>query len=133
MDVRGAEMNYKESNLLKTVDGVKCPCPSTFSWGLQDVSASDAGRTQDDNVTMYKNRLAQKRKITLAWNGVGTEMTSKILKMFNPEYVSVEYWDAMDGCVETRTFYVGDRNAPVKIWNVNSKLYTSVGFDIIER
>lgn len=123
----------KENDLLVSVDGAVCPCPSVFTWGLNDVSGKDAGRVQDDFATMYKNRVAQKRKITLAWNGVGKELASKILQMFNPEYVDVKYWDTQDGCFETRTFYVGDRSAQVKCWNVNSKLYTSVGFDIIER
>jgi len=49
-------------NLL-TVDGVVMPCPSSFEWGLQDVSASDSGRTTD--ALMHKNRVAQKRTISL--------------------------------------------------------------------
>lgn len=123
----------KENDLLVSVDGVTCPCPSVFTWGLNDISGKDAGRVQDDYATMYKNRVAQKRKITLAWNGPNRALTSKILQMFDPEYIDVKYWDAKDGCLETRTFYVGDRSAPVKSWNVCGKLYTSVGFEIIER
>ena len=26
------------------VDGVEMPCPSTFDWGLQDVSLGESGR-----------------------------------------------------------------------------------------
>lgn len=121
------------NSLLRYVDGVECPAPSSFSWGLQDNSDSDSGRTQDANDTMYKNRTSQKRKIQLSWRSKSPEETSRILKMFNPEYINVTYWDAMDGCEEVRTFYVGDRSAPVKQWFVGGELFESISFDIIER
>lgn len=113
------------------VDGVAIKTPSTFSWGLQDVSSSDAGRTQD--ALMHKNRVSQKRKISLGWNYPTPEEASAILKAFNSEYVSVRYPDAMSGTYETRTFYVGDRSAPMKMWTINNKRYSQVSFDIIER
>lgn len=113
------------------VDGVEMPCPSSYEWSLQDVSASDSGRT--DDTLMHKNRKAQKRKIALKWNGKSPTVTSKILKTFNPEYVQVKYWDMMANKYQTRTFYTGDRKAPVKWWFKNNKVVESVSFDIIER
>lgn len=114
-----------------TVDGVEMPCPSTYTWGLSDVSAAESGRTED--TTMHKNRKGQKRTISLGWNAIGWQKTSQILQAFNPEYVSVRYPDMLSGQYETRTFYVGDRSAPVKYWWVGNKLIESVSFDIIER
>ena len=114
-----------------TVNGVDMPCPSSFSWGLQDVSASESGRT--DDALMHKNRVAQKRKISLQWNGTTWQQTSLILKAFNPEYVSVRYPDSMSGTYETRTFYVGDRTSPYKCWWVGNRRMERVSFDIIER
>lgn len=114
-----------------TVDGVAMPCPSVFSWGLQDISAAESGRT--DDMTMHKNRVGQKRKISLQWNGKDWATTSKILKAFNPEYIQVRYPDMMSGEYETRTFYVGDREAPVKWWWIGNQRTESIGFDIIER
>lgn len=113
------------------VNGVECPSPSTMKWGLIDVSDSDSGRTQD--TIMHKNRVGQKRQIQLGWNGTSPEKTAQILQMFNPEYVSVKYWDAMGGEYQTRTFYVGDRSAPVTCWTVRNKIYESVSFNIIEQ
>lgn len=107
--------------------------PSSFTWGLMDNSASDAGRVQDENDTMYKNRTSQKRKLQLSWNGPTPQQTSEILKAINDEYFSVTYPDAMSGVNETRTFYVGDRSAPMKIWTVNNKRYEQISFNIIER
>ena len=71
------------------VDGVELPTPSTFEWGMIDVSASDSGRTQD--AKMHKNRIAQKRQLKLSWNGTDTARTAQILQMVNPEYISVTY------------------------------------------
>lgn len=119
--------------LIKYVDGAECPCPSTFSWGLQDNSSPDSGRVQDGNDTMYKNRTSQKRKLNLSWNGKDPEITSQILTMFNPEYVNITYWDSMDGCEETREFYVGDRSTPVKQWFIGGEMYQSVSFNVVER
>lgn len=113
------------------VDGAEIKDPSAFTWGLQDVSDSAAGRTQD--TLMHKNRVGQKRKISLTWNGIRKGEASTILQAFNQEYIDVTYPDALSGEDETRTFYVGDRSAPMKIWTVNKKLYSQVSFEIIER
>lgn len=107
--------------------------PTTFQWGLEDTSASDAGRVQDENDTMFKNRTSQKRKISLSWTGTNKEETAEILQAFNPEYVFVKYPDAMSGEDEIREFYVGSRSAPLKMWSVNNKYYSTVSFNIIER
>ena len=117
--------------IMITVDGVAMPCPSTFTWGLQDVSAGESGRT--DDTIMQKNRLGQKVKIGLAWNGKDWQTTSKIMKAFNPEYIHVRYPDMLSGQYETREFYVGDRSAPVKLWTVGKKIIEQISFDIIER
>ena len=112
------------------VDGVELPAPSTFEWGMIDVSASDSGRTQDGK--MHKNRLAQTRQLKLSWSGTDKARTAKILQMVNPEYIRVTYPDAMSGTDETLTFYLGDRSAPIKIWTVNNKRYEILSFDLIE-
>lgn len=120
-----------ETETMIKVDGVAMPCPSTFSWGLQDISSSEAGRTED--LLMHKNRKGQKRKISLGWNGLGWQKTAFVLRHFNPEYIKVTYPDMMSGKYETRTFYVGDRTAPVKWWIINNQRVETVSFDIIER
>ena len=69
----GAEM----SSLLVSINGVtNLKPPSTFEWGLQDVSDSDAGRDQAG--LMYKNRITNKRKLTLGWAATTPEETAAI-------------------------------------------------------
>lgn len=109
------------------------PDPSSLEYGLQDVSASDAGRVMDAEATMYKQRICQKRKLKLKWSGLTAADTSKILKAVNPEYFYVRFWDALDGQMETRCFYVGDRTAPLFYYWVDGIRYESLSFDLIER
>lgn len=114
-----------------TVDGVAMPCPSSFTWGLQDISAAESGRT--DDTIMHKNRVGQKRKISLGWITKDWKTTAKIMRAFNPEYINVRYPDMMSESYQTRTFYVGDRSAPVKYWLAGRKLIEQISFDIIEK
>lgn len=116
--------------LLK-VNNVSVKPPSEFGWGLQDVSAPDAGR--DLSAEMHKGRVAQKRKISLGWNNPTITETAAILQAFNPEYVEVNYLDAMSGTFETRTFYVGDRTAPLQSFTVGERRWSKLSFDIIEK
>lgn len=113
------------------VNGITIKTPSEMTWGLQDVSDSAAGRT--DDAIMHKNRIAQKRKLSLAWNNPTRVEAASILQAFNPEYIDITYPDAMSGLNETRTFYTGDRTAPFKMWTVGKKLFSQVAFDVIER
>lgn len=118
-------------NGMMMVDGVKIKTPSSFVWGLQDISAADSGRT-DDGI-MHKNRIRQVRKLSLAWNNPTKDETAAILQAVNPEYFTVIYPDAMEDSNESREFYAGDRTAPMKIWTVGNKRYEQLSFDIIER
>ena len=113
------------------VNGITLKTPTSFSWGLEDITAADSGRTE--NAVMHKNRIAQKRTLSLSWNNPTREETASILQAFNPEYLTLTYPDAMSGTDLTGIFYVNDRTAPVKIWSIDNKRYSSVSFDLIER
>ena len=49
------------AEIMLKVDGVEMPCPSSFQWGLQDISASESGRTDDS--LMHKNNLMRLRSM----------------------------------------------------------------------
>lgn len=112
------------------VDGAYIKTPSSLSWGLQDISAEDAGRT--DDTIMHKNRVGQKRKLDLGWQACTPDEAHEVLSAFNPEYVNVTYWDPLDNATVTRNFYTGDKEAPVKMWTVGKKLYEKISFSVIE-
>ena len=117
------------------VGGVTMPCPSKFEYGLQDVSASDSGRVEDPNATMYKNRVTQKVKIGLEWVAVSDADAATIINAFDPEYFQVTYHDPKANAVVTKTFYRGDITAPYYWWvdNNNGFSFSSLSFNIIER
>lgn len=116
-------------NPIESVDGQPVRSPSVFQYNLKDVSSSDAGRTED--ALMHKKRIAQKVTIQLAWNNIETDDASAIMNAFNPEYVEVTYLDLLAGGYITKTFYVGDRAAPM--YNNRLGLWSNVAFNIIEQ
>lgn len=108
--------------------------PSALEWGLQDISASDAGRVQDSGNTMYKMRLSQKRKLNITWTMPTKAQASEILKAFNAEYFYVRYFDPMENAYNVRQFYAGDRSAPFKWIDImGGTRLTTLTFNIIER
>lgn len=113
------------------VDGVAMPCPTTWNFGIMDVSLGESGRT--DDALMHKNRVAQKRKIQVGYSARTPDVMTKVLQAINPEYISVYYYDLLDGNYATRTFYVGDRSAPFKYWWDGKHVIESLSFDLIER
>lgn len=117
-----------------TLNGVSVIDPSKNEWGLQDISSKDAGR--DEATIMHKMKLGQKRTYNLEWNMIDPHNAAIILQAINSdETFPCTLWDAMDEQYETRTYYVGDRSAPMQQWMPNradGKLYTHISFTLIE-
>lgn len=120
---------YSELNPIRSVDGKAVKCPSSYLWKLEDVSAFDAGRTED--TVMDKMRIGQIVGIELSWSYLTTEEVSAILTAFNPEYITVTYLDALKGNFETAEFYVGNRSSP--LYNTKIGRWESVSFNLIKR
>lgn len=120
---------YDAYNPIRTVDGQAVPCPSSYTYKLEDVSTPDAGRTED--LMMHKKRVGQVIGIELSWQNITTAQVSEILKAFNPEYISVCYLDAKEATYITSSFYVGNRSAP--LYNSRRGLWSGVSFNLIRR
>ena len=117
------------SPIQKVDNNTNIPVPSKYDWKLSDVSSADAGRTEDG--LMHKLRITQKVHIELEWQNLSNDAdVQAILTAFQPEYISVKYYDykAMDFL--TKTFYVGDRS--VSSYNRKKKIST-IAFNIIEQ
>lgn len=109
------------------------PAPDSWGYGLQDVSSSDAGRVEDEGATMYKMRVAQKRKVSVGWKNRDAATVAQIMQAFNPEYVFVRYLDALDGEYQVREFYTGDKSAALVAVDDGYATYSLLSFDLIER
>ena len=115
-------------NPIQSVGGVAIPCPSKYDWKLSDVSAADAGRTED--AKMHKLRIAQKVHIELEWQNVGDAVAQTVLTAFQAEYINVNYYDYKSMAYLTKRFYVGDRT--VSSYN-RVKHISTISFNIIEQ
>ena len=105
------------------------PVPSSYKYGLNDISGSDAGRAED--LVMNKMRKGQSRTIDLEWKQLTINDCSLVMQTFNPEYLLVTFLDAMAGGWITRQFYVGDRSVP--LFNMSKGRWESISFTIIQR
>lgn len=121
-------MSVTDYNPIQSVGGMTVPCPSKYDWKLSDVSAADAGRTEDG--LMHKMTIGRKVHIELEWKGVADSAVSTILQAFASEYFSVTYWDCEQQVYATKTFYVGDRSVTTHSRALN---LSTVSFNIIER
>lgn len=119
------------NSVMLQVDGTTVKAPSAMTWGLQDVSAPDAGR--DLSGTMYKGRIGYARTLALEWWMPTPEEAAAILQAFLPEYVQITYYDALLNAERTAEFYTGDKSAPVQQWFVGGKRYSKISFTAIER
>ena len=121
-------MAISDNPIKKIGTNSNIPCPSKYDWKLSDVSAADAGRTED--ALMHKMRIAQKVHIELEWQNVSDSTASSILTLFQPEYISVEYYDYKAMAFQAKTFYVGDR----QVTSYSRKLgISTISFNIIEQ
>ena len=105
------------------------PVPSSYDYTRIDISAPDAGNTED--MKTHKMRQGQKVRIDLVWAYPNIQIASQILKMFNSEYAKINYLDAQEGVWQDRIFYIGDRKAP--LYNSANGKWTSVSFPIIQQ
>lgn len=116
-------------NPLKAVGGKSVPTPSKYQWEQEDVSSSDAGRTEDG--VMHKQKLRTVEKISLVWVYLTTAQVSAVLDAFSDEYVNITYLSPAEGKFVERTFYVGNRSAP--LYNTVLDRWENISFNIIER
>ncbi len=122
-------MGY-HSNMI-AVNGQWIKSPSAMTVHIEDVSAANAGRTED--ALMQKQRIARKVKIDLTWAMPTPSEAHQILSAFSPEYFNVTFFYPLYGGYTTKSFYSGEQSAPVKVWMVNNKRYESIQLSIIER
>lgn len=115
------------------INGVAVKSPSVFTWDIFDQSSEESGRSTNDG-RMNKDIVSRKRKLTCTWNGLSrTEAKTILQAVSGSAFFSVTYPDSLSGQDETRTFYVGDRSTPFRIWTANNKRYSSLTFNLIER
>lgn len=88
--------------------------PAKFSVKVLDLdNAETTTRTADGK--MSRDRIAVKRQIEMSWPTLQWAALSAVLQAMQNEFITFTYPDPMTGTQQTKTFYAGDRTAPVAI------------------
>ena len=113
------------------VNGTEIKFPTTMSWGFQDISSSESGRTLSGK--MNKEVVSTKRTISCSWTLITDSEAQLLLRAIKLNtYVSVTYPDPFDGTNTTRVFYTGDPQAEMKTIENNTFMW-NVSIEFIEQ
>lgn len=106
------------------------PVPGAMTYGLQDISAANAGRTE--STTMMKDRIGKAPKIELTYNNQYTDTITTALSLVKNEYIYILYQDLENGGgYAYGEFYRGDVTA--QVYNGVLDVWSSTKFSLIKR
>lgn len=132
-----AKSQYHQMGIV--INNVNIPDPSVLTYGLSDISQSDAGRDESGLMHPMKltvnGQLVQKRQYQMEWNMITPTDASVILGAINAsETFSATLFDPLTNSMRPGVYYVGDRSAPFQQWRsgIDGQLFTKVSFTLIE-
>jgi len=113
------------------IQGVTIKTPSSLSWGYSDLSSEESGRTLDGK--SHKDIIASKVKLDCSWNNLsGTEASALLQKVCPYAYRNITYLDPITNTNITKSFYTGDKSAPVKSYAISGTIYSTISFNFVE-
>lgn len=112
------------------INGVSITAPKVFKVDISDLDA-EAGRNA--NGRLMRDRVAVKRKLECEWAPLKDSEISVVLNAVKNVFFEVTYPDPMTGSEQTKTFYVGDRSAPMYYKQGNQHLWQGLSMNLIER
>ncbi|WP_455428874.1 DUF6711 family protein [Lactiplantibacillus pentosus] len=114
------------------IGGTVVKAPQSLEVAIQDI---DAKASRDANGLLHRDRVAIKRKLTVKWGPLTLAENSTILKAVSGQFFSCSYLDPQEGAVVTKTFYVGDRTAPIYTLNpvTSDYIWQNVSMNFIEQ
>ena len=111
---------------LLTINGVSITSPKELQVDVMDL---DGTTNRNAKGEIVRDRIAVKRKISLKWGPLSPSQISTILQSVQSEFFTCTYPDPMVGGDSTKTFYVGDRSAPL----FKQGLWESLQMDFVEK
>ena len=97
--------------LLK-INTTNLPAPTVLQPAIQDLD-SESGTGRNQNGTMFRDRVAVKRKVHCEWGVLTRNEMSTLLNAMTDASFSLTYPDPQEGVLKTITAYVGDRSPAV--------------------
>ena len=119
-------------NYFWAFNGTPIKTPQSATWGLQDISSEDSGRTNDG--LMHNNVVAQKRKLTVKWGPMVWAEAAIITRYCKNKgsQIALTYPDIMAGGMLTKQFYTGDCTAEYHEWHGLVTIVKGISCDFIE-
>lgn len=123
-------MNYRIYVDTGVTGFAELPVPGAMTYGLQDISAANAGRTE--STKMMKDRIGKAPKIELTYNNQYTDTITTALSLVKNEYIYILYQDLENGGgYAYGEFYRGDVTA--QVYNGVLDIWSSTKFSLIKR
>jgi hypothetical protein len=117
--------------MLISIAGTTLPAPDTYEVTISDL---DASANRSGNGTLFRDRIAVKRTITVSWMFLTALELSQLLQAMSPVFFSVVYLDPQLNSLNSGTFYVSDRTQGVAIKQSDgSYKWGNIGFSLVER
>jgi hypothetical protein len=111
------------------INGVNIVSPKALSVTINDVDSDKTTRTAKGD--LVRDRIAVKRTLSLQFPPLTNSQISTLLNSMSSTFFTCNYPDPMVGGLTTKTFYVGNRTAPM--FNYTTNLWESVSMDFIEK
>lgn len=113
------------------INNVQVASPDVYEVTVADL---DSSANRSGNGTLFRDRVAVKTTIDLAWAVLSAQDLSVLLTNVSSVYFPVTYLDPVTNSMKDGTFYVSDRKQGVAIKNSNgSYTWKGVGFSLVER
>ena len=117
--------------LLK-INTTNLPAPTVLQPAIQDLD-SESGTGRSQNGTMFRDRVAVKRKVHCEWGVLTRNEMSTLLSAMSAPSFSLTYPDPQEGALKTITAYVGDRTPAVcSVISDTDWQWTGLSIDFIE-
>lgn len=118
-------------NRWMTWEGQRIKFPTGMTWGFQDISSSESGRTLSGK--MNKDIVATKRTLSCSWSCLSDSESSALLGAIKIKtYGNLDYPDAFAGTNLIKRFYTGDATATMKTIEDNEVIW-DVSIEFVEQ
>ena len=114
-----------------TINGRTVKQPAEVVYNRYDLDSEDSFRSLSGE--MQRDRVAVKVKLECRWNGLTASEMSVILQAMDAVFFDINYFDPFTGGYTTKTFYVGDRSAPVYSIANGKVIFKSFSANFIEK
>ena len=114
-----------------TINGRDVKQPAEVTYNRYDLDSEDSFRSLSGE--MQRDRVAVKVKLDCRWNGLTAQEMSTILQAMDAVFFDINYFDPYSGGYTTKTFYVGDRSAPVYSIANGKVIFKSFSANFIEK